>query len=349
MLVIGGGPAGSLAARAAVEAGATVLLVEKKRRLGALPHCAEYVPRPLALEMNLPGRAPVQAVEGMETRLDEDLDGESPFTAGPGWIVDRQVFDHELAVAAAAAGARVWAAARLTGLRGERWLIRRAGREEEVLAGAVVAADGAASPTAGLMGWPRQRLLAGLNWEVPLRRPLSRTQVFLDPVYERGYAWLFPKGRAANLGLGCEAGAGPVRLLEGLRGRLVEAGVIGAGVLGVGGGAIPIGGMRDQLTRERVLLTGDAAGLTHPVSGAGIPQAVFSGVEAGRAAAALAGGATAAAEDYAHAVSLRYGGNLRRGLAARARQEAAWWDGDFAGLMRETWPAWSGGGGRRAR
>ena len=240
-------------------------------------------------------------------------------------------------------GPRVWAGCKLTGREGEAWSLKRGGRTVEVLPGAVVAADGAASMVARLLGWPRQGLMAGVQMQVPLVQGLERTRVYLDPAYRHGYAWLFPKGAAGNLGLGCRVEAKPLKLLEELRRALQARGVIRFGVLAVAGGAIPISGPREEMFRERVLLAGDAAGLTHPVTGAGIPQAVFSGQEAGLAAARLAGGQAEAGAEYQHAVLARYGGNLARGLAARKEMEAAWDGEDFAGLMARIWPGWGRG------
>jgi geranylgeranyl reductase family protein len=336
VLVVGGGPAGACAARAAALAGAKVLLLEAKRRGGAMPHCAEFVPRLLGLEVDIPARARTQDVAGMQSWLE----GQAVFTPGPGWVLDRQVFDMALLEAAAMAGAEVWVGARLLGRQEGRWLLARGGERLEIRAGAVVAADGAASACARAAGWPPQALMAGLQYTVPLAQPLERTQIYLERQYSGGYAWLFPKGQVANLGLGCQ---GQVRwLLEDLRLRLLSQDLILPGVLAYGGGAIPVGGPRADWVRGGVLLAGDAAGLTHPITGAGIPQAVFSGDEAGRAAAGLAGGDPKAGEAYAHILTLRYGRYLARGLAARQRLTRDWDGEDFGGLMRATWPAWAG-------
>ncbi|MBU4597689.1 MAG: geranylgeranyl reductase family protein [Proteobacteria bacterium] len=340
VLVVGGGPAGALAAQEAAAAGAEVLLIDKKRRFGALPHCAEFVPRLLAREVTFPERSQVQPVEGMLTVLE----GEERFTPGSGWILDRQVFDHGLVLAAAQAGARVWAGAKLMSQSGDTWEIQRGARKVSLTPGAVVAADGAASLTARLAGWPSQALMAGVQMQVPLAKPLERTQVYLEPAIRHGYAWLFPRGLAANLGLGCRVEAKPQKRLDELRARLIEQGLILPGVLALAGGAIPVGGPRDEMAKARVLLAGDAAGLTHPVTGAGIPQAVFSGAEAGRAAARLAGGQAGAGREYQNEVLARYGKHLARGLAARQEMEREWDADDFAGLMARTWPAWGGRG-----
>ncbi|MGD8561218.1 MAG: geranylgeranyl reductase family protein [Desulfarculaceae bacterium] len=336
VLVVGAGPAGSRAATEAASAGASVLLAERKRRVGALPHCAEFVPQALGLETSISTRARVQAVKGMETRLGQ----EAVFTPGPGWILDRQVFDFELATEAVKAGAEIWVGASFQGWRREAAIIRRAGQEFEVKAGAVVAADGAASPIARSLELPAPRLLAGLQYQVPLAAESDRTLIFLASEIIGGYAWLFPKGRVANLGLGCEPTARPRQLLEGIRREMLGHGLTGKGVLAQSSGAIPVTGPRPQLTRGRVIFCGDAAGLTHPLTGAGIPQALFSGQEAGKAAARLASGDHSAGDHFQEQVLGRYGGYLERGLAARRQWDAGWREQGFADLMHSTWPAW---------
>jgi digeranylgeranylglycerophospholipid reductase len=337
VLVVGAGPAGSRAAEAAASAGAQVILVEKKKRVGSLPHCAEFVPRLLGLEVDIPDRARVQGVEGMETRL---MGNEPVFTPGPGWILDRQVFDHHLAVQAVSAGAEIWAGSALKGREDGRWLISRGGQGVEVLAGAVIAADGGFSRAARIAGWPGQDLMPGVQYQVPLAQPLTRTQVFLEPRFLGGYAWLFPKGEVANLGLGCRVQAKPWRLLEELRQELLERVVIRPGILSLSAGAIPVGGVREELIRDEVILCGDAAGLTHPVTGAGIPQAVFSGRQAGEAALALLQEAGKGEHGYGDELAMRYGRNLSRGAQARSLWEDQWQGDDFRALMADTWPAW---------
>lgn len=338
ILVVGAGPAGSLAAKAAADAGASVLIIDKKRRIGAMPHCAEFVPRLLAAEVDISDRAKVQSVQGMETRLTGEQAG---FMNGPGWILDRQVFDHDLARQAAQAGARIWAGSSLIQRASDLWVVKRSGRRMEIRAGCVVAADGASSITARILGLGKPDLLVGRQVEVILKQPLERTLVWLEQRFTGGYAWLFPKHATANLGLGVRPSAKAKALLEDLRAELIQAGLIAPGVLAITGGAIAISGpMRPPYSSE-VLFCGDAAGLTHPITGAGIPQAVFSGHDAGKAAAALASGQAEAGDQYAHELNLRYGRYLQRGLEARSQWDTRWQEPDFTGLMHDTWPAWT--------
>src|SRR5690606_27573844 len=118
-----------------------------------------------------------------------------------------------------------------------------------------------------------------------------------------GYGWLFPRGGEANLGIGAAQSARSrlKPMLEALHRRLCKEGRVGAEVLGLTGGAIPVGGMVPPVGSIGVLpvlLAGDAAGLANPVTGAGIASAVQSGQLAGRAAADWCRGHRPALEEY---------------------------------------------------
>jgi flavin-dependent dehydrogenase len=91
------------------------------------------------------------------------------------------------------------------------------------------------------------------------------------------------------------------------------------------------------LAENGVFLAGDAAGLTHPVTGAGIPQAIASGMEAGRAAAAWAGGDTSAATRYQNEIMGRYGRFLDRGSAARRELDEHWNHDGLAAALGRAW------------
>lgn len=109
--------------------------------------------------------------------------------------------------------------------------------------------------------------------------------------------------------------------LNALHAELVAARRVGAMVHRTTGGLIPVGGIvgpQGRLGRALVLLAGDAAGLTHPVTGAGIAAAVVSGRMAGAAAAAFVSGQTRAGEDYAEELRDIYGATLDHALRRRA-------------------------------
>jgi len=345
-LVVGAGPAGSRAATAAAAAGARTLLIDAKPRIGEQPHCGEFVPQRLFVECDLDRVSIVQTVESILTLvIDLNLPQGEPLRPGteqrsPGFLIDRARFDRRLAREAAAAGAIVLSGARLKGREGESWIIGIDGRENFVRARFVVAADGAVSTVASTLGMDQPVYLRGAQIEAPLTNPLNKTMIFLSRDLKGGYGWLFPKGNVANVGLGvaAEPTLSPRKLLEKLVNMLVSQGLIGPGMLSRTAGLIPVSGMRSKLVIDNVVLCGDAAGLTHPITGAGIPQAVLSGDLAGRAiAAALKGRDQERLKGYEDEIGGRYRGVLAHALAKRELMMAGWREADFERTSRSWW------------
>ena len=197
-------------------------------------------------------------------------------------------------------------------------------KEEDlaVRARVVIGADGPRSAVRRAIGQINRDVAETRQITVPLLEPFEATDIFLSAGIRGGYAWLFPKGDVANLGLGLESAARDrlKPLLESLHLRLVSEGRVGSEVLGHTGGAIPVGGILEpagQLGEATVLLAGDAAGLTNPVTGAGINAAVISGTLAGEAAARICAGGADAAAGYAEELRDLFGSSLNRALARR--------------------------------
>jgi flavin-dependent dehydrogenase len=215
---------------------------------------------------------------------------------------------------------------------------------------AIVGADGPHSLVGRALGRPNRALVRARQLRIRLRRPLHAARVFLAARYRGGYGWLFPSGAEANLGCGVAIGSHRrlVALLEELRAELVQAGIVGPEPLEHTGGAIPVGGIVGpcgRLGRVPVLLAGDAAGLTHPVTGAGIAAAVLSGTLAGAAAAAAVSGDPRAPAAYAEELRDLFESAFERALA---RRRATWRDSPGPVALRRGWPGfaayWQGDG-----
>ncbi len=114
------------------------------------------------------------------------------------------------------------------------------------------------------------------------------TEVFFDDRIYGGYGWLFPKGDEANVGLGMRHGGGSNqrigRMLDELLSLLRKQGKIKGKPRDILAGWIPAEAPR-MITQANVVLVGDAAGHTHPITGAGVLQAVVGGRMAGKWAA----------------------------------------------------------------
>jgi geranylgeranyl reductase family protein len=296
-VVVGAGPAGSIAALVLARAGARVALADK----ASFPRdkaCGDLIgPRGVQILAELGVHVPdagqgadLLAVgpSGRASRLPA-FPGHT--YAGHGVVVPRLVFDHALREAAVTAGA-VPLRARITAVDQDadgavRAVIASDGRR--LATDVVIGADGALSPLARLTGMldPGAALWgfairAYLPAEVPL--PLL---VLLDASPWRiypGYGWLFPGADGqANVGIG--VGMGSSRRQVSLRddlarfcAMLARRGDLGPGVChgAVTGGWLRMGGTGTPPAAANVLLAGDAAGLINPLQGEGIAPAMVS-------------------------------------------------------------------------
>jgi geranylgeranyl reductase family protein len=325
VLVIGLGPAGGAAAAAAARRGLRVIAVEKKAVVGVPVQCAEFIPLPMSGYAQSTG-VPQQKITGMNSVLPSGAALATPFS---GLMIDRAAFDQALAAAAAAAGATLHAGARLTVLDDGRAtaLVAGAGDEFEIRYQVLVAADGPHSGVARQLGLPALPTVSTRQYTVPLLEPFADTDIWLSPDYPGGYAWLFPRGSQANLGLGLDPryGADMKAPLDALHCMLAEQGRVGREILLRTGGAIPVGGLRERLVAGRVMFAGDAAGLTHPVTGAGISAAVMSGERAAEAAhALLAKNDAGAIAEYEADMREQFGASLARAVMRRRELEQIW-------------------------
>ena len=308
VIVVGAGPAGSIAALVLARAGARVALVDKATN-GRDKACGDLIgPRGVQLLDDLgidvgPSDASAPMIAG-----DMLVTGPSgrrvllPARAGrtyPGHaiVVPRREFDARLRTAALDVGAlgisrRVASAGQVQG-QGQVVL-----DDGSVLhANTVIGADGATSITARTAGMvDRARALWGfaVRGYIPVDVPLPVIALWNERPRHAfpGYGWLFPGPGGANLGLGIGLGADrhhshrAQQQLDSFRTHLVRIGILDTSVgspVRQLGGWLKMGLVGTRPTTGNVLLVGDAAGLVNPLQGEGIAQAMASGRAAAEA------------------------------------------------------------------
>jgi len=302
VVVVGAGPAGSMAARAAAEKGAEVILLEEHPQVGVPVMCAEGLslngfkdagvePTPEIVSQRIT-RARVYTPNGRYLEL-----------ISKEWVghtINRDVFDRIMGEMAAEAGAKLMTGTRATGVIRKDGAVAgvRAVRGEEPLeidAKVVVGADGYTSTvrrTAGLGRWyPDVVSLAQFRLgNVSLDEPDVSEFWLGSKVSPGAYAWVFPKSPdVANVGLGVR-GTHDEPAIAYLR-RFVDSDprFSDAEVLTVNGGVTPVSGVVDKIVDDGLMLVGDAAGQLIPCTGAGVHSGVVAGRIAGEVAAEAAG------------------------------------------------------------
>ena len=332
--VIGAGPAGATAGRAAAAAGSRVVLLErfelpryKTCGGGLIDRSVRAVPP----EVRLPVRARAADLTfTFHGRLERTRRAPGPLIN----LVQREEFDAALVDAAVAAGAVVRDGTAVTGLAEEQGVVRISTRGHgAVRARAVVGADGSAGRCAGYVGVRYDQVDLGLELEIPLppnQREAWEDRALIDWGRIPGsYGWVFPKGDRLSVGVIAARGSGEQArgYLRDFQARLRLSHIEPT----VSSGHLTRCRAEDApLYRGRVLVAGDAAGLLDPWSREGISFALRSGAMAGHAAARAS---RAASDDevarvltgYAGTVSATLGPEMQAGRALmRAFERHPW-------------------------
>jgi geranylgeranyl reductase family protein len=325
ILVIGAGPAGSSAAGEASSRGARVIVVDRRAEIGVPVQCAEYIPAFLLGELCLGTGFVAQPLRGMKTFLTGRQIQE---IAAPGYTIHRDSFDRLLADKAAKAGSSVLLSTRAVSMDDRGVLVRGKGRSESwIRAGVIIGADGPHSITGRWLGSENTNLIPAVQVRVRLNHPMEFTEIYFDDRIYGGYGWLFPKGDEANVGLGMkkrgdrnEIGCMLRELLSLLAGQEKIVG----DPFHITSGHIPAEPRR-PITGKGIMLAGDAAGHTHPITGAGIAQAVIGGRMAGKwAARAVESGDLKNLSGYESEWLELFGDTLEQAFERRRLLEAKW-------------------------
>ena len=288
LIVVGAGPAGSSAARVAAEAGASVLLLEQKARIGSPVQCAEFVPAKLAKVVTIEPRHTARRIRSMKVYLPDGQRREREM-AEPGYMLNRELFDRDLAGAAWLAGAKLAVATKVTAINPEGVTVKNSDGCFDIKASVIIGADGPYSMVGKYIGQINSCYLRSVQCEAVWDQAGDSIECYFDSVYEGGYAWVFPKETTANIGVCCRQQ--PVKALQHFLGEL---GLGRERIVGWRGGMLPAGGPLPVTVKGNCLLVGDAAGQLLPLTWEGIRCAIVCGMVAGKfaAEAALSGDLT---------------------------------------------------------
>lgn len=297
VIVVGGGPGGSWAAKYAAENGVSVLLLEKDRDIGTPVRCAEGVSEEgLRRLITVKERWISQTIRSARL-VSPDGTFIDINTGGLGFVLNRKVFDYDLAAMAAEAGAHLLTKAYVHSLIRTSGVVSgvemtHLGRNIKISGSVVIGADGVES---------RVGRWAGLETRTPVEDMVSSVQMTLtcidiDPevvqfyfgkhVAPGGYLWVFPKGeRSANVGLGISGlYSGEKKPLDYLN-RFINKHFLNASVLSTVAGGVPTDSTLKKITADGIMLVGDAAHQINPLTGGGILYAMVAGKIAGTVAA----------------------------------------------------------------
>ena len=286
--IVGAGPAGAAAARAAALVGASTLLLEReslpryKRCGGGLIGASRQAVRDAGVPLGSLAKDDVGRVTFTANGRREFTRGTAAFLP----MVLRSELDQALVELAVAAGAEVRTGVVVQSYEEDARQITLHTRSGPVHARAVVGADGSGSRAAAYVGVRCEQVDLGMEAELPTPAGADwQGHALLDwgPV-PGSYGWVFPKGDTLTVGvIGNRTQGDAVRAYY--RMFLQRLGLDPATALQDGGHLTRVRAPSSPLRRGRVLVAGDAAGLLEPWTREGISYALRSGALAGAAAA----------------------------------------------------------------
>lgn len=333
VLIVGGGPAGSTCAYELSKRGLSVIFVDIKKKIGTPVQCAEFVPIQLYHQFKdfFPKEAIAQRVENM---VHFTPWGEVISMWSEGFVLNREVFDYHIAKLATEMGAECLLRTQFLSFEdGKVWLENIDKRERFCIkADVVVGADVPRSKVARLTGKGMESFLTTAQATMPLKEPIKDLLIYFRDYIPGGYGWVFPKGEVANVGVGIDPSY-PINVMESLRRFIKEVckeGIAEERILKRTGGWIPADGLL-PLVRGRVVLVGDAGGFCHPITGAGIANAVLSGSMAGKYIA------EGNLEEYQEEAEDTFGSVLWRASEKRKKHMKSW--DNLKEIIPKTWIA----------
>lgn len=293
IVVVGAGPAGSTFARIAASKGLSVLLLDRKSKIGIPVRCGEGVMDSGLSLFHEPRSEWIAATVDKFCFVAPNGNSTTVQFQDKGYILNRNIFDNDLAVLAKDEGATVVTKVYVNGLLFENDKVVGVkgicnSEPVEIKSKLVIGADGVES---------RIGRMAGINTKLNLndidsgyQKTISGIKIdqnvchfyVSNKLAPGGYLWIFPKGKdTANIGIGI-SGKSAING-ESAKSRLnkfIDLKFPNHKVVSISVGGIPLSKPIKQMVTDGVMLIGDAARTVNPLSGGGIILGMKSAAKA---------------------------------------------------------------------
>ncbi len=305
VLVVGGGPLGSTAARfAAKNCSGRVIVIEKRQEIGSPVRCAEGISLTWFDELEIEKSehfinkkvlgAKLYSPSGDYMTIGKEMAGDEV-----GAVVERDTFDKEMAVLAGREGVDYILKASAVDVIEKSGVIkgvkaRKMGNNFEIHADLVIGADGFESQIgrwAGLYAaLPPEDIMSCFQYRMTnIDIDADYTHFFLGSDAPGGYIWIFPKDKdSANVGIGIQLSKldGSNSPKEYLDNFIKKNDWLNQGQeIDMVSGGVSVSSPPDRVTRDGLMLVGDASRIVDPITGGGIANGMKQAKIAGEVAA----------------------------------------------------------------
>ncbi|WP_321422448.1 NAD(P)/FAD-dependent oxidoreductase [uncultured Methanobacterium sp.] len=279
VVVVGGRIGGSTASLFASKNDLDVLMIEKNQEIGTPVQCAEATSSSTfkTLEMKPSSKYVCNEIKGADVYAPDGTHGHLEGGYAEGFILERKLFDKQLAIESAKAGTDIMVKTTAKDLIRKNGQIcgvvaKHMGHTIEIEADMVIAADGIESGIAKMAGLKThqspQSLCSCAQYEmVGVECDPDYLQFYFgEKIAPGGYAWIFPKGDGiANVGVGVRSDTGTAYSFLKKFTSTMDATPV---ELNMGG--VPVQGPVKRTYADGLMVVGDAAGQVEPFTGGGI-------------------------------------------------------------------------------
>lgn len=304
VVVVGGGPCGSTTARFAAKNGAKTLLIEKRQEIGSPVRCAEGISTSWLKELEIEDiyrseghpmkGANIYSPDGSVVRITEEMAGDEV-----GLVVERDIFDKDMARRAAEEGADILVKTSVYGLLKQDSKVvgvkaRRMGVSFKVKADLVIGADGFESQVGRWAGiydsiHPNDIMTCFQYRMTDIDIDEDYSHFYLGSRAPGGYIWVFPKDKnTANVGIGVqlsrlENDETPKEYLD----KFIEGKheLKKGEIIDMVAGAVSVTHPPKKVIADGLILVGDASRVVDPMTGGGIVNGLKQAKIAGEVAA----------------------------------------------------------------
>ncbi len=276
IIIVGAGPAGLRAAEVLKDSSFDILVLEKKPVIGP-KICAAGLTRKSLELMDIPDYLFEKSINKSALRASKVSHfGELPEPVV--FMINRQEFGQwQLSKLSNAENITVETSAQVTRIEDGKLEINR---KKTVRYKFLIGADGPTSIVRRYLKIPVKKVLASLQYKVPLNDEIDhdRVQIILNSKYFfNGYAWIFPHKNHFDVGCSANPKLVPInKLKKGFHSWLKENNI---DITNAQYESFPINYDYRGYKFGNVYLIGEAAGLASGLTGEGIYQALLSGTE----------------------------------------------------------------------
>ena len=296
VVVVGGGPGGSMAALYAAKGGAKVCILEKTRDIGYPVRCGEAMGEGAVNQFFKPKESWIAAtIKSCRLVAPSGVHVDIPFRKEYGYILNRRVFDYDISLRASDEGAEVYTKAYVKSIdkieEGFVISVDHLGDPKKIFSKIVIGADGVDSRVGRWLGLRTQVKMKDMESCVQysvgnIDLDKERMDMYVGKNYAPGgYLWVFPKGeKFANIGIGVSGKYSKEKSAKRYLDEFIEKEYPNATIHTTMCGGVPCAKPIKTPISDGLLLVGDAAHFVNPMTGGGIAPAMKSGMFAGQVA-----------------------------------------------------------------